>query len=190
MCKLEKNHLHALPPSAAPHWLTGWKAVFPLVVRSSSPSAASVRTQPTFSRRHPRYVASDWIPRRCPSWTARPPIGCWCSSPLAIGCAPGPDPRLPLSARRGRELERAPRSRTCGEWEEPGAGLLRGRRRDGTTGGGTTGGSGNESSPYHCCRLVIWRRRHTNNKSSLSRQMDESKHCFLFFCWYLKCLRC
>lgn len=72
LCKLE-NHLHALPPSAAPHWLTGWKTVIPLVAGISSPLMASFQSRPTFSLFRPPFVAFG--SSLAPSWKAQPPIG-------------------------------------------------------------------------------------------------------------------
>lgn len=140
ICKLEKEHLHTLPPSAAPHWRTGWTAATPPTARRSSPSAACVRTRPTSSLFHPRCGAVGWLPRRSPSWTAEPPTGWRCSSPPAPGRAPlclGPPLLLSdwtAGGRTRRERETAPRSRTCAGWEGRRTEVPRERRSDGTAG--------------------------------------------------------
>lgn len=159
ICKLEK-HLHTLPPSAAPHWLTGWKAAIPLAAWGSSPLTACAPTLPTFSLFHPPCVAFDSIPLQCSSWTAEPPTGCSCSAPPATGCAPCPAPPLLLSdwsgeGQTGQEQEKAQRSRTCAEQEGLRSELLTEFQHDATMGDVKTVRSENGSFPCHCCCRVI-----------------------------------
>lgn len=156
-----EKHLHTLPPSAAPHWLTVWKSTIPTV--ASSPLTARFQILPTFSLFRPPRGPFGSTRRLCPSWTVRPPIGCSCSSPPATGCAPGPAPPQllsdwPTGGPMRQERGTAPHSRTV--VERRGQMLVDPPERWHDAKAVDVKASQSESgrSPCHCCCRVIYKR--------------------------------
>lgn len=160
-----EKHLHTLPPSAAPHWLTVWKSTIPTVAWSSSPLMVRFQIQPTSSLFPPPHGPFGSSRHLCPSWTVRPPTGYSCSAPPATGCAPCPAPPQFLSDWLTRERMRQERgtARRNRIVVESGGQMLEdptGRWRDVTKADEKAAQRGSGSFPCRCCCWVIYTRMH------------------------------